>query len=282
MQYYVSFGLSMFHTVFNLINISIMIWFTKAYVFIVTRLIPSKPSDEEQEESHLTFISTGMLSTAELSIVQAHKEIVLYSQRTQRMFGQVRDLYHETAEAEFVKKFSRIQKYENISDRMEVEIATYLMNVSNGRLSDESKHQIQSELRIISEIESVADSCYNLARTIQHRYDNNAKFTNEVNDNIELMFNLVDSAIAQMIVALESTPIKITDVNKTQNLENEINNFRNQLKTQNVLDVNDGKYPYATSVLYMDMIVECEKMGDYIVNVVEAIADSKLYAVNQK
>ncbi|MDY4513128.1 MAG: Na/Pi cotransporter family protein [Paludibacteraceae bacterium] len=282
MQYYVSFGLSMFHTVFNLINISIMIWFTKAYVFIVTRLIPSKPSDEEQEESHLTFISAGMLSTAELSIVQAHKEIVLYSQRTQRMFGQVRDLYHETAEAEFVKKFSRIQKYENISDRMEVEIATYLMNVSNGRLSDESKHQIQSELRIISEIESVADSCYNLARTIQHRYDNNAKFTNEVNDNIELMFNLVDSAIAQMIVALESTPIKITDVNKTQNLENEINNFRNQLKTQNVLDVNDGKYPYATSVLYMDMIVECEKMGDYIVNVVEAIADSKLYAVNQK
>ncbi|MGN0187510.1 MAG: Na/Pi cotransporter family protein [Paludibacteraceae bacterium] len=282
MQYYVSFGLSMFHTVFNLINISIMIWFTKAYVFIVTKLIPSKPSDEEQEESHLTFISTGMLSTAELSIVQAHKEIVLYSQRTQRMFGQVRDLYHETVEAEFVKKFSRIQKYENISDRMEVEIATYLMNVSNGRLSDESKHQIQSKLRIISEIESVADSCYNLARTIQHRYDNNVTFTNEVNDNIELMFNLVDSAIAQMIVALESTPIKITDVNKTQNLENEINNFRNQLKTQNVLDVNDGKYPYATSVLYMDMIVECEKMGDYIVNVVEAIADSKLYAVNQK
>ncbi len=282
MQYYVSFGLSMFHTVFNLINISIMLWFTKAYVYIVTKLIPSHDKEDERDESHLTFISSGMLSTAELSILQAHKEIVVYSQRTERMFLQVRDLYNETDEAEFVKKFSRIQKYENICDRMEVEIATYLMNVSNGRLSDESKHQIQSKLRIISEIESIADSCYNLARTIQVRRNNNVKFIEEQDKNLELMFSFVQEAIAQMIVALDSTPLKISDVNKTQNLENEINNLRNQLKSQNVLDVNNNKYPYANSITYMDMIVECEKMGDYIVNVVEAIADSKLYAVTQK
>ena len=282
MQYWVSFGLSMFHTVFNVINICIMIWFTKLYVVIVTKLLPSKPNQEDEDESHLTFISSGMLSTAELSILQAHKEIVVYSQRTQRMLGLVRKLYHETNEAEFVKQFSRIQKYENISDRMEVEIATYLGNVSDGRLSDESKHQVQTDLRVISEIESVADSCYNLARTIQRRNDGHIAFTEELNGNVELMLNLLESATAQMIVALESNPLQIADVNRTQNLENEINNFRNQLKTQNIIDVNEGKYPYETSVVYMDMIVECEKMGDYIVNVVEALADTKLYAMNQK
>lgn len=282
MQYWVSFGLSTFHTVFNVINICIMIWLTKLYVVIVTKLIPSKPNQEEDDESHLTFISTGMLSTAELSILQAHKEIIVYSQRTQRMLGLVRKLYHETDESEFVKQFSRIQKYENISDRMEVEIATYLTKVSDGRLSDESKHQVQISLRVISEIESVADSCYNLSRTIQRRNDGHIRFTDELNGNVELMLNLLESATAQMIVALESNPLQIADVNRTQNLENEINNYRNQLKTQNILDVNDGKYPYETSVVYMDMIVECEKMGDYIVNVVEALADAKLYAINQK
>jgi len=281
MQYFVSFGLSMFHTIFNLINISIMIWLTGLYVKIVTKLIPCKPS-EEDKESHLKFISTGMLSTAELSILQAHKEIILYSERTQRMFGLVRELYHETDEAAFVKKFSRVQKYENISDRMEVEIATYLTKVADGRLSDESKHQIQMNLRVVSEIESVADSCYNLARTIQRRNEGKVTFTEDVNANIELMFNLVESSLVQMTHILETTTLQISDINKTQNLENEINNFRNQLKTQNVMDVNDAKYPYASSVIYMDMIVECEKMGDYIVNVVEALADSKLYKVNAK
>jgi phosphate:Na+ symporter len=271
----------MFHTIFNLINISLMIWFTNLYVKIVTKLIPSKPSEEENE-THLKFISTGMLSTAELSILQAHNEIVLYSQRTQRMLGLVRELYHETDEAAFVKKFSRIQKYENISDRMEVEIATYLTKVADGRLSNESKHQIQMNLRIVSEIESVADSCYNLARTIQRGHEGKVKFTDDVNANIELMFNLVESAIVQMSHILEASTLQISDINKTQNLENEINNFRNQLKTQHIVDVNDAKYPYASSVIYMDMIVECEKMGDYIVNVVEALADSKLYKVNAK
>lgn len=281
MQYYVSFGLSTFHTVFNLINITIMIWFTELYVKIVTKLIPSKPT-EEDTESQLKFISTGMLSTAELSILQAHKEIELYSQRTHRMFGLVRELYYETNESAFVTKFSRIQKYENISDRMDVEIATYLTNVAGGRLSDESKHQIQTSLRIITEIESVADSCYNLARTIQRRNQGKIEFTDDVNANIELMFNLVESAIVQMTHILGTPTLQISDVNKAQNLENEINNFRNQLKNQNILDLNEAKYPYATGVVYMDMIVECEKIGDYVVNVVEALADSKLYKLNTK
>ena len=277
-QAYVSFVLSIFHTLFNTINICVMIWFTGLYVKIVTKLIPSKPT-EEDNESHLTFITTGMLSTSELSILQARKEIQLYGERAQRMFGLVRDLFHETDDKEFTSKYSRIQKYENISDRMEVEIANYLTNVSAGRLSDESKHQVQMKLRVISEIESVADSCYNLARTLQRRFQQPEKFTDEINGNVELMFNLIESGLQNMCNVLGEDHIDQAYVNTAQNIENEINNYRNQLKLQNVIAVNEGYYDYPTAVTYMDTIVECEKMGDYIVNVVEAVADSKLHPV---
>ena len=277
-QAYVSFGLSIFHTLFNAINICIMIWLTGLYVKIVTRLIPAKPT-EEDNESHLTFITTGMLSTSELSILQARKEIQLYGERAQRMFGLVRDLFHEEDDKEFTAKFSRIQKYENISDRMEMEIANYLTKVSAGRLSDESKHQVQMKLRVISEIESVADSCYNLARTLQRRKQQPEKFTDELNGNIELMFNLIESGLQNMCNVLTEDHIDHTYVNTAQNIENEINNYRNQLKLQNVVAVNEGYYNYPTATTYMDTIVECEKMGDYIVNVVEAVADSKVHPV---
>jgi phosphate:Na+ symporter len=247
-------------------------------VKIVTKLIPSKPT-EEDNESHLTFITTGMLSTSELSILQARKEIQLYGERAQRMFGLVRDLFHEDDDKEFTSKYSRIQKYENISDRMEMEIANYLTKVSAGRLSDESKHQVQMKLRVISEIESVADSCYNLARTLQRRKQQPEKFTDEINGNVELMFNLIESGLQNMCNVLGEDHIDQAYVNTAQNIENEINNYRNQLKLQNVIAVNEGYYDYPTAVTYMDTIVECEKMGDYIVNVVEAVADSKLHPV---
>ena len=275
-QAYVSFGLSIFHTLFNAINICVMIWFTGLYVKIVTKLIPSKPTEEEGE-SHLKFITAGMLSTSELSILQARKEIQLYGERTQRMFGLVRDLFHETDDKEFTSKYSRIQKYENISDRMEMEIAEYLTKVSAGRLSDESKHQVQMKLRVISEIESVADSCYNLARTLQRRFQQPEKFPEDINGNIELMFNLIESGLQNMCNVLCEEHIDQSYVNSAQNIENEINNYRNQLKLQNVIAVNEGYYNYPVATTYMDTIVECEKMGDYIVNVVEAVADSKLH-----
>lgn len=275
-QYFVSFGLSMFHTIFNVINISIMIWFTDFYVKVVTKIIPTKESDAT-EESHLKFISAGMLSTAELSILQARKEIQLYAERTNNMFQQVKELYYETNDSEFVNKFSRIQKYENISDRMEIEIATYLTKVADGRLSNESKRQIQMKLRIISEIESIADSCYNLARIIQRKKQQNETFTAEITKNIELMFNLLQNASDNMCVILKKDAVTNSDVNNTQNLENEINNYRDQLKNQNVVDLNDNKYSYPVGITYMDMVSECEKMGDYIVNVVEGIAETKLH-----
>ena len=279
-QAYVSFGLSIFHTLFNAINICVMIWFTGLYVKIVTKLIPSKAVEEEDNESHLKFITTGMLSTSELSILQARKEIQLYGERTQRMFGLVRDLFHETDSKEFTSKFSRIQKYENISDRMEMEIADYLTKVSAGRLSDESKHQVQMKLRVISEIESIADSCYNLARTLQRRQQQPENFTEDLNANIELMFNLIESGLQNMCNVLGLEHIDQSSVNVAQNIENEINNYRNQLKLQNVVAVNEGLYDYPTATTYMDTISECEKMGDYIINVVEAVADSKFHPVN--
>lgn len=275
-QYFVSFGLSMFHTVFNVINITVMIWFTGLYVRIVTWMVPNRAKDSDVDESHLKFLTTGLLSTAELSILQARKEIQLYGERTQRMLGLVRDLFRERDEREFVSKFSRVEKYENISDAVELEIANYLTKVADGRLSDETKRQLQMKLRVISEIESIADSCYNIARTIQRGQGLPARMNDELTSNVELMFNLVEGAVGNMCAVLQKEHLSASDVNNAQNIENEINNYRNQLRQQNAVAVNDGQYGYQVSVIYMDMITECERLGDFVVNVVEALADTKL------
>jgi phosphate:Na+ symporter len=266
-----SYGLSLFHTMFNLINTFVMIWLVKYIAQIVSLIVKKKDTDEEFQ---LKYISTGMLSTSELSLLQAWKELKVYADRTQRMFKLVRELYYEENESEFVKKFSRIQKYENISDRMEVEIAKYLTKVADGHLSDDSKHQLQTMLRVVSEIESVSDGCYNLARTIMRKRDDKSVYNDEMNANIDLMMNLVEGAIHQMNDSLENNHISTDELNRSVNIENEINNFRNQLKLQNVVDVKGKKYGYQASVTYMDIIVECEKMGDYIINVVEALNEA--------
>lgn len=263
-----SYGLSLFHTMFNLINTFVMIWFVKIIAKIVSVVIKKKDSDEEFQ---LQYISTGMLSTSELSVLQAWKELKVYVNRADKMFKLVRELYYEQNENEFVKKFSRIQKYENISDRMEVEIARYLTKVAEGRLSEESKHRIQTMLRVISEIESVGDGCYNLARTIMRKRDDKSEYTKEMDANIDLMMNLVEGSLHQMKESLEDNKVNVDELNRSANIENEINNFRNQLKFQNVENVKEQKYDYQASVTYMDIIVECEKMGDYIINVVEAL-----------
>ena len=215
-----------------------------------------------------------MLSTSELSLLQAWKEMKVYADRTERMFQQVRELYYEENETEFTKKFSRIQKYENISDRMEVEIAQYLTKLADGRLSDESKHQLQVMLRVVSEIESVGDGCYNLARTILRKRENKANYTKEMNANVELMLNLVEGALHQMIDAMQNNDVSTVELNRSENIENEINNFRNQLKMQNILDVKAKLYDYQDSITYMDIIVECEKTGDYIINIVQALNEA--------
>ena len=267
----ISYKLSAFHSIFNICNVCILIWGVKLIERTVCALIHPK---EEDEEPRLRFITGGMLSTAELSILQARKEINLFAERTHRMFGMVRDLLHTTNDNDFNKLFSRIEKYENISDNMEVEIANYLNQVSDGRLSSESKLQIRAMLREVTEIESIGDSCYNLARTINRKHRSDMDFTPKQYDHIHQMFQLTDDALSQMVSLVEDEH-HVVDVNKSFNIENEINNYRNQLKNQNVLDVNNKEYDYQMGVHYMDIIGECEKLGDYVVNVVEASSNVK-------
>ena len=268
----ISYKLSAFHSIFNICNVCLLIWGVKLIERTVCALIRPK---EEDEEPRLRFITGGMLSTAELSILQARKEIHLFAERTHRMFGMVQDLLHTDKDDDFNKLFSRVEKYENISDNMELEIANYLNQVSEGRLSSESKLQIRAMLREVTEIESIGDSCYNLARTINRKRQTNQDFTEKQYEHIHFMMKLTDDALAQMIVVVEKPEHQSSDVNKSFNIENEINNYRNQLKNQNILDVNNKEYDYQMGVYYMDIIAECEKLGDYVVNVVEASSDVK-------
>lgn len=275
LQVSVSYGLSLFHTMFNIANVCIMIWFVKFYVYVCSKLIKSK-SESEEEEFQLKYISSGMLSTSELSLMQAQKEIAVFGDRSYRMFDMVKELMYEKSEDNFFKIYSRIEKYENISDRMEVEIAKYLTYVSEGRLSSEGKEETRVMLRAVTEIESVSDSCYNLARSIKRRNEGKSHFTDEQNQNIDRMMTLIEKALQRMVVILNKQEVVHEDINPSYNLENEINNLRNQLKTRNIDDVNNKKYEYQDGVYYMDIIVECEKLGDYILNVVQAIIEKKI------
>ncbi len=268
----IPFKLSAFHTAFNVCNVLVLIWFVKAIEHTVCLFIPQK---EQEEEFRLRYISGGMLSTAELSILQASKEIHLFAERIRRMFSMVRELVHTEKDDDFAKLFSRIEKYENISDNMELEIANYLNKVSDGRLSSESKIQIRAMLREVTEIESIGDSCYNLARTLNRKRQTNQDFTQGQYDHIHTMMSLADEALTQMIVVIEHSVHQEGMANKSFNIENEINNYRNQLKDQNIVDVNNKAYDYQMGVYYMDIIAECEKLGDYVVNVVEASSDIK-------
>ena len=268
----VSFKLAAFHTAFNISNTFIMIWFVSLIEKTVCTLIKPKVEDEEYR---LRYITGGMLSTAELSILQAHKEISLFAERTARMFNMVKELFYEKNEETFLKTYSRVEKYENISDRMEIEIANYLTEVSEGRLSSESKEEIRIMLRAVSEIESIADSCNNLARSIKRRNEFKSEFTEEQNKHLDHMFELVSGALNRMNLILHKPELVHDDINPSYNIENEINNYRNQLKNQNVIDVNEKKYDYQMGVHYMDIIGECEKLGDYVVNVVEASSNVK-------
>lgn len=260
------FKLSAFHTAFNILNTLLLIGFVKQIEAFVCRVLPQK---EQDEEYRLRYISAGLTSTSELSLLEAQKEIVNFAQRCYRMFGLVRDLLHVEKDEEFNKQFSRIEKYEGIADNMEVEIGKYLKKVSEGRLSDESKANVQEMLRQISELESVGDSCYNLARTINRCRSHNSKYTDNQMNHILEMIRLVDGALAEMVKCVETFPEK-HDINASNNIENEINNYRNQLKKQNMNDINSNQYTYQLGVYYMDFISECEKLGDYAVNVCEA------------
>ncbi|WP_315536816.1 Na/Pi cotransporter family protein [Prevotella koreensis] len=264
-----SFVLAAFHTCFNIANTSILIWFIPQIEKIVCRIIKPKKLDEE-EDFRLRFIPAGLMETPELSVLQAQKEIQSFAERMQRMFGMVRELLVEKDEAKFAKLYARIEKYENISDNMEIEIATYLDQVSDNHLSDETKAKIRAMLREITEIESIGDSCYNIARTISRKIQaKQDHFTEKQYEHIHQMMELTDQALTHMNTLMAGRKESF-DVNLTFNIENEINNFRDQLRSLNIKDVNNHVYSYGTGTIYMDIVNECEKLGDYVVNVVEA------------
>ena len=282
-----SFVLAAFHTCFNLANTMILIWFIPQIERLVCWVIKPKSVDVE-DEFRLHFITAGLMKTPELSVLEAQKEIESFAERMQRMFNMVRDLLQLSSSssntkgnngATFNKLFTRIEKYEGISDKMELEIANYLDSVSDAHLSDETKAKIRAMLREISELESIGDACFNMARTISRKYNGKQDhFNTKQYEHIHQMMELTDQSLSQMN-RLISGRKDAYDVNRTYNIENEINNYRNQLKSQNINDINNHEYTYAVGTIYMDLINECEKLGDYVINVVEARTGTKKKSV---
>ena len=264
-------GMTMFHTIFKFCNLLIMIWFTKLYAKLLNAIIKSKK--REDEEFQLKYIQGGLMSASELNITQAEREIVVFTQRVERMLGMVKDLVHtKTGTPEFNKLFSRIEKYEDITDRMEFEIGSYLNKVLEGKLSSRAKTRVSSLLSIISELESVGDSCNNIAKALVRKEEADAHFNEYNYSNIDEMLKLVSEAMANMLTVLididNATP---EDLMRNYNKEREINNFRNQCRTENIENVNQHKYPYKAGIFYMDIVCEAEKLGDFIVNVIDDI-----------
>lgn len=273
LQFSVSFGLSLFHTVFNLINLAIMIWLTGFYVKVVEKLIPAK--NKEDEEFQLKFISGGLLSASELNITQAEKEMAVYAERVQRMIDMAETLVHTKDRSEdFSKGFSRLEKYEEISDRMEIEIANYLNRCAEGRLSNAGKMHIAALLNMVSEIESIADCCYGCAKILIRKQESNVTFDDMIYQNIDTMFRYVKEAMSDMMILISDVEkVREANIIRSYNKEREINNLRNQLRASNVENINNRVYEYQAGIYYMDIINDLEKMGDYIINVVDTVRD---------
>ena len=266
--------LAAFHTAFNVCNTSILIWLIPQMQNFVCNVIKPNASKDE-DDFRLRYIGgSTIMDTPELSVLEAQKEIQSFAERIQRMFLMVRELLGVKNDNEFNKLFTRIEKYEGISDNMEIEIAKYLDRVSDSHLSDDTKATIRAMLREISEIESIGDSCYNIARTLNRKVVGKEDFTEKQYEHLHQMFELTDDSLTQMNVMLSGRKYDL-DVNRSFNIENEINNYRTQLKSQNINDVNNHEYTYAIGTMYMDIVSECEKLGDYVINVVEARMGTK-------
>ncbi len=272
-QVAMSIGMTMFHTIFKFCNLLIMIWFTKLYVKLLNVLIKSKK--KEDEEFQLKYIQGGLMSASELNIDPAQREIVVFAGRVERMLGMVKELVHtKTGTPEFNKILSRIQKYEDITDRMEFEIGSYLNKVLDGRLSSQAKARVASLLSIISELESIGDSCNNIAKALVRKEEADAHFNEYNYSNIDEMLRLVSEAMTNMLMVLTDIDnVTAEDLMRNYNKEREINNFRNQCRTENIENVNQKKYPYKAGIFYMDIVCEAEKLGDFIVNVIDSMED---------
>ena len=268
----VPIALSMFHTAFNITNVLLLFGFAPFIVKVVEYMVPKK---EQDEEFRLRHIDTGLMSTAELSLLQAKREIEVYGERVQRMFHIARDLYNTKDEREFSKQYSRIEKYENICDNIEVEIATYLTKVSEAKLSHEGTLTLHAMMRIISEIESIADYSFNIARTSLRKRESKVSFDEGIEGDISNMFDLVDKALEKMLENLKCKDEKQVKLFDAKNIEDEIDNYRDHLKIQHLENIKQKRYKYKAGVIFIDLITECEKLGDAIVNVSESLTEHK-------
>ena len=268
-----SFGLSIFHTIFNLINLSVMIWMTGFYVKVVEKIMPSKHKGDD--EFQLTYISSGRVAASELNMAQAEKEIGVFAKRVSRMLDMAQNLVHtKEGSDEFNKLYSRLEKYEEISDRMEIEIANYLNRCAEGRLSNQGKQRIAAMLNIISEIESIADSCFGVAKILARKQEGHVAFNDEIYGNIDSMFAYVKKAMKNMMVLLEDLEdVREEDIIVSYNHEREINNMRNNLRVANIENINNRHYEYQAGIYYMDLIGDLERTGDYIINVVDTVKE---------
>ena len=263
-----SFALATFHTCFNLINTAILIWFIPQIEKLVCALIKPKQSEEE-DEFRLQYIRGGIMKTPEISVLQAQKEIVVFGERMERMFGLVKELYATDDEKAFDTLFERIRKVEEVSDKMENEIGRYLGEVGSAHLSDDTKQKIRAMLRQIGELESIGDSCFNLARILRRKRENKVAFDEKLEAGVTEMFGLVDEALAKMNEMLAGRREDFS-IGVSEEAERNINACRNRLKQENINNLDANVYGYDIATVFSDLIGECEKTGDYIINVVEA------------
>ena len=260
--------LAMFHTCFNVTNTALLIGLISQMERIVCWLLPEK-AEPEHEELRLKYIEGNLMQTPEIAVLQAQKETAHFAQRVQQMFGMVRQLMDEKDEKNFVHLFSQIEHQEDQTDRMELEIARFLEQVSQNHLSDETKAKVRQMLREVGELESIGDACYNLARTINRQRETGKDFNEWQNDHLKSLMTLCDNALTQMNKVMTGHRHE-HDINETYRIENEINLLRQRMKNDNIRAVNDHEYDYAVGTIFIDLVNECEKLGDYVVNVVQA------------
>ena len=260
--------LAMFHTCFNILNTALLIGFIPQMEQLVCKLLPESKAKAKQPTT-LHFISSGVIQTPEIAVLQAQKEVVHFAERMHRMFGIVCVLIDEKDKKEFESQFARIERYETIADNMEIEIAKYLELVGNEHLSDDTKDKIRIMLRQIGELESIGDACYKIARSVNHLHQNRENFTPEQHTKLHDMLRLVNEALVQMIVVVSGRR-KDLSLSDSLSIESDINELRNQLKSETVMGVNSHQYSYTLGTLYNDIVADCEKIGDYVMNIVEA------------
>ncbi len=260
--------LAMFHTCFNVANTALLIGLVPQIERAVCWLLP-KQEEAQLEVLRLQYIQGHLIQTPEIAVLQAQKETAQFGLRVQRMFGMVGKLFEETNDKAFAELYSQIEHQEDLTDQVEIGIARYLEEVSNGHLSDETKVKIRQMMREISELESIGDACYNLARTINRRQESGKQLTSQQTEQLKAMMRLCEEALTQMNTVMSGHRAD-HNINETFRIENDINQMRRRLNADNIRAVNDHEYDYALGTMFADLVKECEKLGDYVVNVVQA------------